>query len=181
MNNKVSFKVSLGGITSAICLLLMFMTGFMPLLVYTLPAIAGALLIVIVIEVNRKWAFVTYASVSILSLFITPDKEAAMLFIFFLGYYPIIKSIIEKLKNRVFEWGSKLILFNISIIIAYKISINVLGVVDMTQELSFLGKYSMLGLLALANVVFVIYDVALTRLISSYIERFRPRILRKFR
>ena len=66
MNKKVSFKVSLGGITSAICLLLMFMTGFMPLLVYTLPAIAGVLLIVIVIEVNRKWEFATYASVSIL-------------------------------------------------------------------------------------------------------------------
>lgn len=181
MNKKVSFKVSLGGITSAICLLLMFMTGFMPLLVYTLPAIAGALLIVVVIEISRKWAFVTYASISILSLFITPDKEAAILFIFFMGYYPIIKSVIEKIKNPVFEWASKLILFNIAIIISYKIIINVFGIVDITKEFSFLGKYSMLGLLVLANIVFVIYDVALTRMISSYITWFRPKFLRKFR
>lgn len=181
MNKKDSFKVSLGGITSAICLLLMFMTGFMPLFVYALPGIAGALLIVIVIEINRKWAFVTYSSISILSLFITPDKEAAILFVFFLGYYPIMKSVIEKLKNSVFEWAIKLILFNTSIIIAYKIIINLFGIVDMTKELSFLGKYSMLGLLALANIVFVIYDIALTRMISSYITWFRPRFLRKFR
>ena len=178
---KVSFKVSLGGIISAICLFLMFMTGFMPLLVYALPAIAGALLVVIVIEINRKWAFVTYASISILSLFITPDKEAAILFIFFMGYYPIIKSLIEKIKNPVFEWASKLILFNVAIIIAYKIIINIFGIVDITKELSFLGKYSMLGLLVMANIVFVIYDIALTRAISSYITWFRPKILRKFR
>ena len=49
MKKKISFKVSLGGIISAVCLLLMFMTGFMPLLVYTLPAVAGVLLIAIVI------------------------------------------------------------------------------------------------------------------------------------
>ena len=107
MKNKVSFVVSLGGIISAFCLFSMFLTGVMPMFVYTLPALAGALLIIIVIELGVKWAFVTYSTVGILSLFITPDKEAAVMFIMFLGYYPIVKSFFEK---RIFLLSASMLL-----------------------------------------------------------------------
>ena len=68
----------------------------MPLLVYALPALAGSLLVIIVIEISMKWAFVTYTTVGILSLFTTSNKEAAVLFIMYLGYYPIVISLFEK-------------------------------------------------------------------------------------
>ena len=181
MKNNVSFKVSLGGIVSALCLVSMFLTGIMPMLAYTLPALAGALLIIIVIEINMKWAFVTYASVGLLSIFITPDKEAAILFVLFLGYYPVLKSIIEKIKNRYIEWIVKLLCFNFSVIIAYTLIINVFGMMVVFDEFGDFGQYTFAILLALANIVFVIYDIALTKAISSYINWLRPKILRRFR
>lgn len=181
MKNKVSFIVSLGGIVSAICLFAMFLTGMLPLFVYALPALAGALMIIIVVEIGIKWAFVTYATVGILSLFITPDKEAAVLFIMFLGYYPIIKALFEKIKSRIAEWLLKIVCFNISILVAYQIIIKVFGMVDVLEQFGDYGKYGALILLFFANIVFVIYDIALSRAISAYINWFSPKILRKLK
>lgn len=178
MKRKVSFKVSLGGIVSALCLILMFMTYFMPILYLALPAIAGVLLVVMVVEINKQSALVTYVAVSILSLLIA-DKESAVLFIFFFGYYPIIKSVYERIKNNAVCWAVKILTFNISVIIAYKIIISVFGIVDILDEFSFFGQYGLLIILLLCNGVFVIYDIALTRLISTYINWFRPKFLRK--
>lgn len=181
MNKKVSFRVAFGGIVAALCLVLMFMTGLIPVLVYTLPAVAGVLLVSVVIEIDKKWALITYAAVGLLSLLITPDREAAILFIFFMGYYPIIKAIIEKIKSRILEWAIKIIIFNVAIISAYVIIINVFGIKDVMEQVPFFGKYSSLVLLALGNVVFVIYDIAVTRLISAYINWFRPKFINKIR
>ncbi len=181
MKKRLSFKVSLGGIVTAVCLMLMFVTGFMPLLIYTIPAVAGVLMIAIVIEISAAWAFVTYISVGLLSLLITPDKEAVILFIFFLGYYPILKSIIEKIKPVALEWIIKLILFNGAIISAYYVIINVFGIVDLLEEFADFGQYAIPILLLGVNFVFVIYDIALSRMISSYVHWFRPKFLRRFK
>ena len=74
MRNKLSFKITLGGIIAALSLIFMFFTGIMPIFAYTLPALSGAFLIVIVIELGKKWAFITYGAVALLSFFLTPDK-----------------------------------------------------------------------------------------------------------
>ena len=66
-----SYRVALGGIVSALCLVTMFLAGVMPALYLLLPMIAGVLLMIIAMEVNKGWAFLTYLSVSLLSLFMT--------------------------------------------------------------------------------------------------------------
>jgi hypothetical protein len=181
MKKKVSFKVSLGGIVSSICLFAMFLTGIMPLFVYALPAAAGTLMIIIVIEISRSWAFVTYISVGLLSLLITPDKEAAILFILFFGYYPIMKSLLEKLKSKLIEIVSKLAIFNCGIVAAYFLLIHVMGMAEVLENLGEYGEYGAYILLAVGNAIFVVYDIALTQLISSYMNWFRPKILRKLK
>lgn len=85
----------MGGIASALCLLLMILT-IIPIATYTMPALAGMVLIVVVIENGYSTAWMVYAAVGFLSLFICPDKEAAMLFVGFFGYYPILKGKLEK-------------------------------------------------------------------------------------
>lgn len=177
--NKLSYKVSLGGIIAALALVTMFLTGFGPFLTYLCPAVAGGLLIMVVIEISAKWAFATYVAISILSLLMTPDREAAMLFIFLLGYYPIIKSKLEKIKNPVVEWITKMGIFNLSVISAYVIIIQVFGMGQLLESVGDWGKYGVLIFLGCANVVFVMYDIALSGIISTYITTFRPKFLRK--
>ena len=78
MDNR-SYKVALGGVISSLCLLAMFMAGVAPFLYLTLPMIAGALISIIVVEVNSSWALLTYIAVSLLSVFVTYDKESALI------------------------------------------------------------------------------------------------------
>ena len=176
---KQSSKTALGGIVSALSVTLMLMTGVIPFMTYALPLAAGSLLILVVIEINNRWAFVVYAAVSLMSIFVVPDKEAAVFYVAFFGYFPIIKSALEKHLNIVLEWIVKLLIFNASTVAGYFFTTYVLGIpFDETGEF---GKYSLLILLALANAVFIAYDVMLTRFITLYLKRFRKSFHKIFK
>ena len=177
---KKSGLVALCGMISSLCVVLMFLTGVFPFATYAIPAITGILIVVIVVELSPGWATVTFVSVSILSLFITPDKEAAILFIFFFGHYPILKSFIERIRILILRILSKFLLFNICMISGYLVVIHVIGIADVLDEMGSFGKYSPLILLLFGNVIFWVYDLALSRLINAYISWFRPKILRRF-
>ncbi len=176
---KVSYKVSLGGIISALSLTLMFLTGFMPFLVYLIPALTGAILLIVYVEINARWAFFTYVSVAVLCLFITPDKEAGFLYIILLGYYPLIKMYIEKISNIVLEWIIKLGIYNAMIVLYYQIIIRIVTSSDLTEEIGEWGKYGVFIFLGITNIIFIIYDIAVSRLKDLYVKWFRKKILDK--
>lgn len=157
----------------------MFLTGFMPLFVYLIPAVAGAMLLIIYVEIDAKWSFFTYVSVAVLCLFITPDKEASLLYIMFLGYYPILKMFIEKIDNIVFKWLLKMIFYNLMIILYYQIIIRIIVNADLTDDINELGKYGALIFLAITNIVFIVYDIAVSRLKDMYVKWFRKKVLKK--
>lgn len=168
---RQSTKVALCGIISSVSVVLMFMTGLVPFLTYTLPAVSGALLAIIVIEINKKWATGAYIAISLLSLLIVADKEAAMFFVAFFGYYPIIKEVIENKLPKILEWVVKSLLFNVAAVAAYAVIIYVFGIPF--DELEEYGKYSVLILLAMGNVIFVLYDYCMTSLITLYYQRWQ--------
>ncbi|MEG1662052.1 MAG: hypothetical protein RR332_05985 [Clostridiales bacterium] len=176
---KKSTQVALGGLASALCLLLMFMTGVIPFGEYALPAFAGIVIIAVVVENGCKTAVLVYAAVSVLAVFMVPVKEAALLFIFFFGYYPILQTKLCKIKPKVLQYALKFIIFNIAVIAAYMIVIYVLGIGDILDEFGSFGKYSALILLAMGNVFFVIYDYTVDNLQYIYIHWFRPKFLRR--
>lgn len=178
---KVSYKVALGGVISSLCLLMMFLTAVFPLLAITLPIFSGMLITVVAIETNPKWGLVTFASVAILSFFVTPDKEAAILFALFFGYYPVLKAYIERKKPKLLQWIVKLVIFNIAIVCIYYIIINVLGTVDFFEEFGFFNEYLVAGMLVFGDLVFVLYDITLTMIITMYLKWFRPTFLRKIK
>ena len=95
---STAFCVALGGITSALVLLMMFSSTMFPAFDMAIPTFAGFLMVVIIIEAGTKWAVTAYFSCAALSLLMTPDYEAVLLFILFMGYYPILYVYIKKLK-----------------------------------------------------------------------------------
>ena len=94
-----STQIALGGMFSALCVSLMFMTGLAPFATYAIPMLAGAMLIPVVVELGPKTAVMVYISVGIISIFVAADKEAAMMFLVFFGYYPILKQKLERLSK----------------------------------------------------------------------------------
>jgi hypothetical protein len=171
-------KVALGGVLGALSLTFMLLT-FFPFGTYALPAISGAVLIPFVIEINASSGWLVYAAVAILSLFISPDMEAKLLFISFFGYYPILKSLLERLKKRWLEWLLKITVFNVAIITSYFLLLFVFGL-D-ADEIVQSGKYFVYGIIAAGNFVFIIYDMALTNVISLYLRTLHPRVAKMFK
>ena len=175
---KKNSQIALGGMMAALSVVVMMLTGLIPMAEFALPAIAGLFLIPIVVEIGQGAAWLTYLAVSLLSFLVAPNKECALYYAIFLGCYPLLKSLLERRKNRAAEWVLKLVVFNALAAAAAALAVWVFrfpGYPEMLQEAIWLLAAGWLFL----NLVFVIYDIALTRLISGYIQWFRPRYIRK--
>ena len=174
-----SIKIALGGVIAALSVVLMMTSGVITSLGYTVPMIAGLLLMVLVMEFGTRFTFLVYIAVSIISIFILGNKESAILYISFFGYYPIIKSIFEKKLKKILCWVCKYIVFNIAMCAFYFITSKILMI--SYDDVEFLGKYSLLLLLAAGNILFLMYDILLTRLITIYIFKWRKNFKRMFK
>ncbi len=181
MNKRkyLSFKVSLGGVITALSLVLMIVSGATISLEYAIPMITGALLMMLVVEFGKGFAGVIYIAVSILSLLILGNKEPAIMYLMFFGYYPIIKSILEKNLKKVSCWIVKYLLFNVSMIVSYFVVTKIFMI--SFDDIESFGKFALPLLLLAGNVLFVMYDIMLTRLVSLYIYRWQKHIKRVFK
>ena len=173
---KPSYKVALGAMIMALCCLFMLATSLFPFASFAFPAIAGVLLVFLNLEFSKKWALLVYIGVSLLSFILSSDHTAIISFVVFFGYYPIIKGVIEKINKRAVEWLLKLLLFNAAIAIGILLTILLFGMDILIAEYSEFGKIG-LGIFILAcEIVFVVYDIALTRLISFFICVVMPKL-----
>lgn len=175
----ISYRVALGGIVSALCLVTMFLAGVIPALYLLLPGIAGILLMIIAVEVNIPWAFLTYLAVSLLSMIITFDKEAALIFIMFFGHYPIIRFYIQKIPLSLFRLTIKLLIFNICIIGYFYVTVFIFGLDEMLDEFDDLGRYGAYIMLGICNVIFLIYDLDLDFMYKLYRKKLMPKFRKK--
>ena len=169
-----SGKIALGGLLTALGVVLMFLTGLIPIGTYALPAFAGVLLIVAVIEIGAKWAWMIYAAVAVLSLLFAADKEAALLFVLFFGYYPVLKSFLERISNKVLSWISKFAVFNVAVVACFFLAVNFLQLPE--DSFTVFGIYLPWVFLILGNAVFLIYDIALSGLVATYVEKLHHRV-----
>jgi len=174
--NSTSYKVALGGIISALCLVSMFLTGVIPILSLTLPMVAGTLMMIVKEEVSTGWAFLTYTSVSLLSLFVTFDKESSIMFIFLFGLYPILKTIFDKIKTKFLRGFFKLLYYNISVTIAFQITFKLFGMEELAEQMNQYFEHGMLILLIATNPVFLMYDYVLSKLIEIYYKKLKPKM-----
>ena len=162
--------VALGGILAAIGVTSMYLGSFIEVLDLTVAVVASLFCIIAVIEIDKRWAVGIYAATALLSVLLLPNKFPAAVYLLFAGYYPIVKEIIEgRIRSRIVAFVIKLAIFNLAFAAIVAVSIFVL-------KLPIEGGYIAVALAALGNVTFVIYDIALTRLISVYIVMLRPRL-----
>ena len=181
MNKRkmISFKVALGGVVAALSLLLMILAGVTSTLVYAIPMITGALLMVLVVEFGQSFAGLIYVAVSTLSLLLLGNKEAAIMYVAFFGYYPIIKSLLERKCKGLFCWIVKYVVFNVSMILSYYVTTKIFMI--SFEDIESLGKLALPLLLFAGNILFAMYDIVLTRLVTIYIFKWQKYIKRVFK
>lgn len=136
----------------------------------TVSLIASVGVLFVVTELGGKYAFAVYVGTSVLSFLLVPNKWISVYFTMFFGIMPITKRIFEK-TGKVFSWVLKVAAFNAEIVAFYFIA----------RELDFFAEAEtglpyLLVMLALANVTFVLADIAYTLLLREYERKYRARI-----
>ncbi len=153
------------------------LAAYFPYITYAAPAVAGCVVMIVLIEINGRWAYGTYAVSSVLVLLMA-EKEAGFMYIFFFGFYPIVKAWLERVPSRILEWVLKLSVFNAAVLEVYDLMAHI---TDLSiEDFDILGKYGAFIFLALGNIVFVLYDFALLRVATVYLHRVHPRVERIF-
>ena len=171
---KTSVKVSLGGAAAALSLVLMLLTAVIPFGTYAFPTFAGMMLVIIVIEIGYGYALSVYAATAILSFLLVPDKEAALIYTIFLGFYPIIKSLIERISNKIVQYAVKLVLFNGCMIAAFYIALNLLSIP--AESFTLFGINLPIIFLLFGNIAFILYDLCVTRVVTIYLLKWRQKL-----
>ena len=171
---KQSMKLAFCGVMAALSTVLMFLTGVAPTATLALPAIAGCLLIPVVVEVGLAWGAGVYGVCCVLSFLLAPDREPFLFYLLFFGYYPVLFAVLGRIRGRVLRYAAKLLVFNGALALEVLLSLYVLGVP--MESFSLLGPIGPAVLLVLANAVFVVYDLALDGLILQYYRRIHPRV-----
>lgn len=169
---KKSKQIALCSMLAALTLTMMFLGSVIWAFTYVAP-LAGSVIMLIICDVaNRKNAFLTYLAISIISVFFLPDKECALTYVFFFGYYVIIRDSIEKIKPKALSFTVKVLIYNVGIISSQLLLIYVFNVpLDNSW-----GKWGIALLVALANIVFLTYELMLSRLIMLYNYKYKKRV-----
>lgn len=173
-------KTAIGGMAAALSVVILIPTA-LDLFVYALPAFAGMITLFCVIELNKKWAFGVFSAAALLSLVVVPNKEAAVLYVTFFGYYPVLKSALEKCRIRAVEYLLKLLCFNVSVVLSYLLLVFVFGISVEQLFGEELTKAMYIVLPVLMNIMFVTYDLCLTRMYTVYIRVWQKRFHKMFR
>jgi len=167
-NSKKKTKyIAVSAILSAMGVVLLYFGSLIEVLDLSMAALASMLVIFAVIEMGGIYPFSVYFVTGLLALILLPVKLPAVYYLIFAGYYPIIKEKLERL-HFVLEWIIKIVVFNIAFVAVLLISKYVFAIPDET-------KFMMTAIYILGNIVFVIYDIALTRLITFYNVKLRHR------
>lgn len=175
---KKTSLTALGGVITSLSLAVMFLVGMIPGFTYIVPAFSSLLLIPILEEEeNKAFTLLVYAAVSVLSLLTVPDKEISLLYVFFFGYYPVVWSLLEG-TNKILSWILKLILFNSSMILIYKL-LKYIFLIPI-EEMETFGKWTPLLLLLMGNVVFILFDKVLDGLFFVYMKKYHERVKKFF-
>lgn len=170
MANKTKLttrRITACAVCAALGIVIMTLGSIVEVLDLSTAALASMLLIFAVIEIGGPWPWLTYAATGLLSLLL-PLKTAAIFYIL-AGYYPLVKEKLERIRSRVLTWIIKLLGFNAVLIICYIIVKHILLLPDTFDGLSWLA-------IPIANITFILYDIALTRIISYYILILRHKL-----
>ncbi|MBO5845388.1 MAG: hypothetical protein J6Q77_01960 [Clostridia bacterium] len=162
-------RIATCAMLSAVGVVVLYLGSLIDVLDISMAVIASFFVIFAVIEYGNAAPWMIYGVTGILSAILLPQKLPAAMYILFCGFYPIIKAKLERLKSRVAQWVIKELVFNVCLVVLMLLS-RYLLYLDSDGLFVFEAVFFIL-----ANGTFVLYDIALTRLISLYIFKLRKK------
>ena len=167
-----SRSLALSGVLAALAVVLLCLGGVIPGAVFCAPILAMSVLLPVLEELGPKAAGTAYAAVAILSLLLSPDRETALVYVFF-GWYPILRPKIAALPSRPLRVLCRLAVCSASAFLLYGLFWHVLGLPEDMPG----GVLNAL-LLVSGNLVFLLADSTLARLTGLWHWKLKKRLYR---
>ena len=178
-------KITAGALLAAMGVALLFIGSFIETLDLSMAALASFFCLFAVIELGGMYPWLIYTVTGILAVVLMPHSLGGWFYLVFFGFYPILKEKFDRLIKPV-AWVIKLIVFNLTLLLGTAVTfllffgqtegktlIDAFMYVFGGEEM---GGWFAVGVYLLANLTFIIYDFALTRLIIFYFRKIRGRL-----
>jgi len=164
MNAKTK-RITFSAMMAAMSVVFMFIGNLFPTGRMGFMAIASLFSVAVVIHQGYIASVFVFVVSTLLGFLLLPDKAPIAFYGLFFGYYPIIKSVAEKLKKRWLQWLLKLAVFNaaLTVIFIFMKELLMLRFFDKLSE-SLLSA----AIYLVFNIIFIVYDIGLGKLIGFY-------------
>ncbi|MBE6952436.1 MAG: hypothetical protein E7452_02655 [Ruminococcaceae bacterium] len=156
-------KLVFTSLMAAAAIVLMVVASFVPTMSVSLAVIAGLFVAAAFLECGRTHAFLCYLTASILGLLLVPDRSVALMFVLLFGSYPIFKSVAESAREVWVEYLLKFAFCNAMLVLLYFL-LKSFATLPKLPEVKFVYPLTLLVL----NIVFFIYDLGFSKLVSLY-------------
>ncbi len=167
--SKMTRKLAVTAMLLAVAVAALFAAAAAPTGRVGFTAAAGLAVAGCVIEGGMGWGVGCWIGGSLLGLLLLPDKSAALLFAVFFGVYPLVKSLVERLKSRGLEWCLKFLFFNGILTLCWLLW----KWGFLTEDM--LDKWALWLVYLAGNIVFFVYDLGFSKLIMFYCMRVRSK------
>ena len=165
-------KLAYSSIFTALAVIVLFIGSVFQTLDLSCAAFASLIILVAFIELGKSWSFLIYLAVSVISILILPYKTAALIFVAFSGFYPIIKEPLNRIKPIWLSYLARLTAFNVFLAIFVFLAVQFF---DLQEEF----KGFTVVICILSNVTFVLFDYAIERIALYYVQRLKPLLFGK--
>ena len=153
----------------ALGVIILMLGSFVEVVDISVAVIASLLCVYAVIEIGGIYPWLIWAVTSVIALLLIPQKTPALFYALFAGFYPMLKEKLEQKFRPAIAIPIKLGAFHVSLLLMY----GVLRLFLPAQLEGLVFGWFLLVLYVAAVAVFLVYDYALTKLISAYLFRWR--------
>lgn len=170
-----SMRIAFCGMMVALSVVLMLTGGLIPVMTYVSPLGAGLLLLPVLVEYGKKYAWTAWLATALIVVVLGVDKEAAFFYLF-LGYYPILKWELERLRKPLLRYAVKFLLFTAAMAIMYSILAFLLHLDAVVSDFKEMGAAMTAVFFLLADICLFLYDYLLLPLLVIYEKRLRTKL-----
>ncbi len=166
--------LTLSSVLAALSVLLLFLGSLIDVMDLAAVMVASFFVTLVLVECRGAWPWLLYVVVSVLSFLLFPGRFVTIEYVFFGGIWPILKYWLERLP-RLPSFLLKLLLGNALALGGAWLGLRFFG-------LEIPGSVWLRVLVVvLWEVVFLLYDLLLTRMIVLWCVKYRSRFSRLFR
>ncbi|MBE6597964.1 MAG: hypothetical protein E7638_00830 [Ruminococcaceae bacterium] len=161
-------RAAVCGILCAVCVVLLYL-GSVTVFDLSVIALCAVFTMVVKVELGGSvYPWLYTAVTGVLALILLPSKLLAVEYILIGGIYPLVKAVFEKF-HPVVSWVLKISVIDCMVLLEIIVSRFVFVAEEARIDLT-------VPAILLATVFAVLYDIALTVVISAYILKIRKRL-----